>query len=77
MHVAAVMVFDGGGFVGPDGALNARELTARLAAGIERIPRSRQRVRGPAVAVWEDDPGFGLIDTSFTRRCRGRATTTR
>ena len=60
MHVAAVMVLDGGGFVRPDGALDARGLTARLAAGIERIPRFRQRVREvPGLgAVWEDDPDF-------------------
>ena len=46
MHVAAVMVFDGGDFIADDGALDAGRLTALLAAGGARVPRLRQRVRG-------------------------------
>lgn len=73
MHVAMVMVLDGGGFVGADGALDARRLTALLAAGVDRVPRFRQRVREvPGVgAAWEDDPAFRaedhIVHTSLPR----------
>jgi len=62
MHIGAVMVFDGGDLVAPDGALDAARLTRLLEAGIADVPRFRQVVREvpPLGAVWIDDARFRI-----------------
>lgn len=62
MHVAAVMVFDGGGLVGPDGALDFDRIERMLEAATAEVPRFRQVVREvPGLgAVWVDDARFAI-----------------
>jgi WS/DGAT/MGAT family acyltransferase len=64
MHVGATLVFEGGGLVGADGALDAGRIAALIGAGIDEVPRFRQCVREVAGlgAVWVDDANFRLED---------------
>lgn len=62
MHVGALMVLSGGGFVGADGGLDVAAVRARLAVGIASEPRCRQRLVhlfGLGTA-WVDDPRLDL-----------------
>jgi len=49
-YLASVLLID-------PGSLGLDELRARIAGGLHRSPRLRQRLAGPA---WEDDASFGL-----------------
>lgn len=62
MHVGAVMLFEGGDLVGPDGALAMDLVHRRVAAALDGAPRLRQKVREvPGLgAVWVDDDRFRL-----------------
>ncbi|TAK18696.1 MAG: wax ester/triacylglycerol synthase family O-acyltransferase [Myxococcaceae bacterium] len=62
MHIGALMVFEGGGLVSPDGSLDAATLTRLLEAGVSQVPRFRQVVREVAGlgAVWVDDERFRI-----------------
>jgi WS/DGAT/MGAT family acyltransferase len=62
MHIGAVLVFDGGDLVAPDGGLDAARLTRMIESGITALPRFRQVVqRVPGLgAVWVDDARFRL-----------------
>lgn len=59
---------------GPGGLLGAEALRERVAAGLERMPRARQRVvfRTPDPdAVWQDDPDFDLSSHVVAHRAAG------
>ena len=62
MHIGAMMVFEGGDLVAPDGALDAARITRLLEVGVANVPRFRQIVREvPGVgAAWVDDARFRL-----------------
>lgn len=62
MHIGALMVFEGGDLVDPDGALDAARLTRLLETGAAEVPRFRQVVREvPGLgAVWVDDERFRI-----------------
>lgn len=62
MHVGAVAIFEGGGLVAPDGALDVAALKRVIAARLPYLPRFRQRVRHVPFlgAVWVRDPRFRL-----------------
>ncbi|MBK6533828.1 MAG: hypothetical protein IPF99_30855 [Deltaproteobacteria bacterium] len=62
MHIGALMVFEGGGLVSPDGSLDAAKLTRLLEAGVSEVPRFRQVVREVSGlgAVWVDDERYRI-----------------
>lgn len=62
MHVGAVAIFEGGGLVGPDGALDIATLRSAIARAVAPHPRFRQHVHTfPLLgAVWNDDPHYRL-----------------
>lgn len=62
MHIGALMVFEGGGLVSPDGSLDAAKLTRLLDAGVSEVPRFRQVVREVSGlgAVWVDDERYRI-----------------
>lgn len=62
MHIGALMVFEGGGLVSPEGSLDASTLTRLLEAGVSEVPRFRQVVREvPGLgAVWVDDERYRI-----------------
>jgi len=62
MHIGALMVFEGGGLVSPDGSLDAATLTRLLEAGVSEVPRFRQVVREVSGlgAVWVDDERYRI-----------------
>lgn len=62
MHIGALMVFEGGGLVSPEGSLDAATLTRLLEVGVSEVPRFRQVVREvPGLgAVWVDDERYRI-----------------
>jgi WS/DGAT/MGAT family acyltransferase len=62
MHIGAVIVFEGGDLVTPDGSLDAARVIRRLGANLGAAPRFRQIVKEvPGLgAVWVDDARFRI-----------------
>lgn len=62
MHVGAILIFEGGGLVGPDGSLDFATVRRAVGRAIAAHPRFRQHVRAVPLlgAVWNDDPHFRL-----------------
>jgi diacylglycerol O-acyltransferase / wax synthase len=63
MHVAAVLVFEGGPLRAPDGSLDVDRLRQHVGGHLKDLPRYRQRVRRVPLLnhpVWVDDAGFDL-----------------
>jgi WS/DGAT/MGAT family acyltransferase len=63
MQVAAVLVFEGGALLRPDGGVDAPRIRRVVEAGLAGLPRFRQRIeRVPLEGhpVWVDDPHFDV-----------------
>jgi len=63
MHVASVLVFDGGPLRTPEGGIDIDAIRRRTASILHRIPRYRQKLHWIPFdrhAVWVDDPRFKL-----------------
>ena len=71
MHIGSVGIFEG--------PPPPPEAVAAVAAKLHLVPRYRQRVRFPPLAlarpIWVDDPTSTSTTTCGARRCRRRAAT--